>query len=115
MTVEKLRIACLQARELDPRILERLRIEATYEAMNKSYEQDMVMYRREQHMALPQDINYRGLTFLSNEARERLDRLRPRSIADVKLMEGITPDAVIRLLRFVKNRSNSEDIIEEMP
>jgi tRNA U34 5-carboxymethylaminomethyl modifying enzyme MnmG/GidA len=43
------------------------------------------------------------MAFLSNEVRSRLKETRPTTVAALKQMEGITPDAVIRLMRYVKN------------
>ena len=49
--------------------------------------------------------HYDRLGFLSNEVRSRLKQVRPRTVATLKRMEGITPDAIIRLMRYVKDKN----------
>lgn len=86
-------------------LVERLRVHLFYEAIGKFQASDLALYRRESEMVLPENLDYDRMPFLSNEARSRLKQVRPRSIATLKRMEGITPDAVIRLLRYVKDRN----------
>lgn len=71
--------------------------------------------RREADALLPENINYLEMVELSLENREKLDQLRPRNIAAASRISGITPDALIHLLRhakLAKNRSpGSENLV----
>lgn len=86
-------------------MLERVRIEEIYRHLNHYQDDEIALYRREQEMALPSNLDYDRLTFLSNEVRGRLKQVRPTTVAVLRGMEGITPDAIIRLLRYVKDRN----------
>lgn len=86
----------------DERLLERIRIDEFYRAAGKLQEREMALYRREVEMALPANLDYDRMPFLSNEVRNRLKATRPASVAVLKRMEGITPDAIVRLIRYLR-------------
>jgi tRNA uridine 5-carboxymethylaminomethyl modification enzyme len=60
--------------------------------------------RAEMSSYLPDDINYLEMQNLSVECREKLDRFKPANLAAASRIEGITPEALINLLRYVKKR-----------
>ncbi|PJF19376.1 hypothetical protein PSACC_00783, partial [Paramicrosporidium saccamoebae] len=82
------------------RLVERLHVDEFYKTMAKFQESDMNLYRRENDMLLAENLDYDRMLFLSNEVRSRLKQVQPRSIAVLKRMEGVTPDAVVRLMRY---------------
>uniref|UniRef100_A0A4W4HGK4 tRNA uridine 5-carboxymethylaminomethyl modification enzyme C-terminal subdomain domain-containing protein n=2 Tax=Electrophorus electricus TaxID=8005 RepID=A0A4W4HGK4_ELEEL len=81
---------------------ERLKIEAVYQPHCEKQRQEMERMRKEESLALPQDIDYFSLPVsLSDEVREILDRARPSTLGAATRLPGITPAAIIHLLRFV--------------
>jgi tRNA uridine 5-carboxymethylaminomethyl modification enzyme len=56
---------------------------------------------------LPENINYLQMNEFNIECREKLDRLRPANLAAASRIEGITPTALISLLRYVNNNRES--------
>ncbi len=84
-------------------VLERVSIEALYSTVLRAQEREIEAYRKDHDMHLPDSIDYTSLDFLSKEMKEKLDRLRPATMASLKRIEGVTPDAVFRLLKFVKS------------
>lgn len=82
-------------------IMERIRIDSFYKSIICIQNSEVKLYQKESMMALPVDLDYSGLTFLSKEVRNRLEEVRPASIAAIKHMEGISPDAVVRLMRYI--------------
>ena len=63
---------------------------------------DIAAYRRDEALALPENIDYSKLRGLSNEARQRLDRARPRTIGKAARIDGITPAALTLLAAHLK-------------
>jgi tRNA uridine 5-carboxymethylaminomethyl modification enzyme len=62
-------------------------------------EQEMVeKVSRLEQLQLKEDFNYRGITALSAEAREKLSKTRPRSIGQASRISGVSPADVSVLL-----------------
>lgn len=59
---------------------------------------------------LPENINYLQMNELNIECREKLDRLRPANLAAASRIDGITPEALISLLRYVKKNGAANAI-----
>jgi tRNA uridine 5-carboxymethylaminomethyl modification enzyme len=55
-------------------------------------------------MALPEDFDYGQVAGLSNEVREKLERIRPSSIGQASRISGMTPAAISLLLIHLKKR-----------
>jgi tRNA uridine 5-carboxymethylaminomethyl modification enzyme len=53
---------------------------------------------------IPEDINFRQITGLSNEAKDRLSKLRPASLGQASRISGISPSDVTVLMVFLKKR-----------
>ncbi|HVF67416.1 MAG TPA: hypothetical protein VM914_07125, partial [Pyrinomonadaceae bacterium] len=53
-------------------------------------------------LPIPQNINYRLISGLSNEMVERLERNRPHNFGQARRIAGITPGALSTLLFFLK-------------
>uniref|UniRef100_Q5ZI90 5-taurinomethyluridine-[tRNA] synthase subunit MTO1, mitochondrial n=1 Tax=Gallus gallus TaxID=9031 RepID=Q5ZI90_CHICK len=82
---------------------ERLKIEAAYEWCVVNQQQEIEEVRRDEALRLPEDIDYFAIdASLSAEVREKLNSSRPQTIGAVSRIPGVTPAAIINLLRFVK-------------
>ena len=55
---------------------------------------------------LPKDIDYKLVGSLSNEIVEKLTITQPPTLGAASRISGITPAAIIALLRFVKKKKN---------
>ncbi|KAI6242185.1 Glucose-inhibited division protein A-related domain containing protein [Aphelenchoides fujianensis] len=86
----------------DVDIENRLKLESLYAQRNRELQERMAAFRQELHAELPADLDYRQMSALALESREKLDRYRPANLAAASRIDGITPDALIHLLRHVK-------------
>ena len=59
-------------------------------------------FRKMESLMLPEDIDYRALSGLSNEVVEKLSRVRPRSLGQASRISGITPAAISVLQVHIK-------------
>ena len=57
---------------------------------------------------MPSNLNYSIIGSLSNEAVEKLSLVQPRTLGAASRISGITPAAIIALLRHVKKEKNSK-------
>jgi tRNA uridine 5-carboxymethylaminomethyl modification enzyme len=100
--------ALLAALHLDapPRALGKLAIDALYSGVLRDQRKEVEAYTRDTEYALPPRIPFGQLEFLSAEVRERLAAIQPTNLAALKRVEGVTPDAIVRLLHFVQRRGH---------
>jgi len=59
-------------------------------------------FKRMERLRLPQDIDYTTVQGLSHEVREKLVRVRPRSLGQASRIAGITPAAISLLSVYLK-------------
>ncbi|XP_029474015.1 protein MTO1 homolog, mitochondrial-like [Rhinatrema bivittatum] len=82
---------------------DRLKIEAVYEIPVALQKHEMIEVQRDEALRLPEDLDYQTLdAVLSLEVREKLALSRPQTIGAAWRIPGITPAAIVNLLRFVK-------------
>jgi tRNA uridine 5-carboxymethylaminomethyl modification enzyme len=88
--------------ELDAKIAEQIEIDAKYEVYLSRQAADVAAYRRDESFTLPDDLDYAALPGLSNEAKQKLQQSRPRTIGHASKIDGITPAALTLLVAHVK-------------
>jgi tRNA uridine 5-carboxymethylaminomethyl modification enzyme len=79
-----------------------LEIEAKYAHYLERQRADVEAYRRDEDLLLPPDLEYRGIPGLSNEASQKLAALRPETLGQAGRIPGMTPAALVVLLRHVR-------------
>src|SRR5581483_2581120 len=89
---------------LAPKIAEQLEIEAKYDVYMQRQAADVESYRRDESFALPDELDYAALPGLSNEARQKLAAIRPRTIGQAGRIDGITPAALTLLVAHARRR-----------
>jgi tRNA uridine 5-carboxymethylaminomethyl modification enzyme len=77
-------------------------IDAGYAGYLDRQAADAEALRREEALALPVDLDYAVIGGLSNEVREKLTRVQPRTLGQAGRIEGMTPGALTALLSHVK-------------
>jgi tRNA uridine 5-carboxymethylaminomethyl modification enzyme len=88
-----------------PAIAEQLSIDAKYEGYLGRQRQDIGAYRRDEALELPVEIDYSQVGGLSNEIRQKLQTHRPATLGQAARISGVTPAALVSLLRFVRRRA----------
>ncbi len=83
-------------------VVEQLEIDARYAGYLERQDADIRAFRRDEALLLPADLDYAALPGLSNEARQILSRTRPATLGAAARLSGITPAAVVTLLRYVR-------------
>lgn len=88
---------------LSPIVVEQLEIDARYAGYLERQDADIRAFRKDEALALPEDLDYGTIGALSGEAREKLAAARPTTLGAAARIPGVTPAAVLLLLRYVRN------------
>jgi tRNA uridine 5-carboxymethylaminomethyl modification enzyme len=85
-------------------IKEQIEIEAKYSGYLKRIDADIKAFKKDEALELPDNIDYRKIGSLSNEIVQKLEKARPSNLGMASRIQGVTPAAVIALLRYVKKQ-----------
>ncbi|MDQ3125463.1 MAG: tRNA uridine-5-carboxymethylaminomethyl(34) synthesis enzyme MnmG [Pseudomonadota bacterium] len=83
-------------------VREQVEIDAGYAGYLDRQASDAAALRHEEALALPVDLDYAAIGSLSNEVREKLTLIQPRTLGQAGRIEGMTPGALTALLSHVK-------------
>ncbi len=84
-----------------------LESDGRYQPYLRRQDADVAAFRRDQALGLPDDLDYRQVTCLSTEVRDKLQRARPATIAAAARVPGVTPAALTALLGHVRRASRA--------
>jgi tRNA uridine 5-carboxymethylaminomethyl modification enzyme len=76
--------------------------DARYAVYLERQDADIATFRRDEAAAIPLRFDYAAISGLSNEARQKLQRYRPATLAQAARIDGITPAALLLLAAHVK-------------
>ena len=96
-----------QLDKLSSSLAERLEIESLYSGYVRRQKADVEAFRRDEHLALPEHLNYSEIGGLSREVQDKLRTSRPATLGQAGRIPGVTPAALVALLRFVRRSENS--------
>jgi tRNA uridine 5-carboxymethylaminomethyl modification enzyme len=83
-------------------VQETLAIDCRYKSYILRQQKDVQAYKQEEGRLLPPSLDYASLKGLSHEASEKLAKARPHNLAAARDLEGVTPSAVLILLRHLQ-------------
>ena len=83
-------------------VREQVEIDAGYAGYLDRQASDAAALRHEEALALPTDLDYAAIGSLSNEVREKLTLIQPRTLGQAGRIEGMTPGALTALLSHLK-------------
>jgi tRNA uridine 5-carboxymethylaminomethyl modification enzyme len=83
-----------ELKNLDPKIAEQLETDAKYAVYLERQTEDVERFRRDEALALPAALDYAAIPGLSNELRQKLGTVRPRTLGQADRIEGMTPAAL---------------------
>ena len=84
---------------------DQLEINAHYRGYLKKQKADILAFKRDENLKIPQNVNYDQLSGLSNEVKSKFKQIRPKTMGQALRIDGITPAAVYILLSHVKRKS----------
>lgn len=105
ISVAELRGLWPELGKLPADLAERLGIEALYSSYVRRQAADVAAFRRDETLMLPEDLDYSHVGGLSREAQDKLAMARPQTLGQAGRIPGVTPAALIALLRYVRRGS----------
>lgn len=91
-----------QLQGITPEIREQIEIDALYAGYMERHEADIAAFRKDENLILPEGLDYAEVGSLSNEVRQKLEQVNPKTLGEASRIPGVTPAAVVALLRYVK-------------
>ena len=91
VTWESLAAADETLAAVPPDAREQAEIAVKYDGYLKKQLAEVARFRRMEDKLLPEDLDYLGMAGLRIEARQKLDKLRPRSIGQAARISGVSP------------------------
>jgi tRNA uridine 5-carboxymethylaminomethyl modification enzyme len=89
----------------DQKIDEQIEINAHYRGYLKKQKADILAFKRDENLIIPDRVNYDNLSGLSNEVKAKFKQIKPKTMGQALRIDGITPAAVYILLSHVKRKS----------
>ena len=89
------------SREID----EQIEINSHYKGYLKKQNADILAFKRDENLIIPENIDYNKFSGLSNEVKSKFIKIRPKTIGQALRIDGITPAAAYILLSHVKRKS----------
>ena len=102
ITVERLGLIWPELLRFSPAVREQLEIDGRYAGYMDRQDADVIAFRKDEQLALPETLDYAAVAGLSNEIREKLVRTRPATLGAAARISGVTPAALTALLGHVR-------------
>ena len=87
---------------------EEVEIQVKYEGYIKMQEQQVEKFKKLEEKLLPEDIDYEKMEGISLEARQKLQKFKPRSIGQASRISGVSPADISVLLIYLQTRKNPQ-------
>ena len=89
------------SKEIDDQI----EINAHYRGYLSKQKADILAFKRDENLKIPENVDYDNLSGLSNEVKSKFKQIKPKTLGQALRIDGITPAAVYILLSHVKRKS----------
>ncbi len=84
-------------------------IDARYAVYLDRQKADIAAFRRDEALEIPVDLDFARIGGLSNELREKLEHVSPRTLGHATRIPGMTPAALTALLAHVRPRNKNKE------
>ncbi len=97
-----------QAGRLPAETSRQLQREAIYAHYIDRQRGEIAALKRDEAIGIPETLSFKGLSGLSNELQDKLERVRPATIGQAGRIEGMTPAALTVILLHIRKTSRGE-------
>ena len=103
--MNKIREIWPEIKNFGSEIDEQIEINSHYRGYLKKQNADIIAFKRDENLIIPDNIDYDQFSGLSNEVKAKFKEIRPKTMGQALRIDGITPAAVYILLSHVKRKS----------
>jgi tRNA uridine 5-carboxymethylaminomethyl modification enzyme len=103
--MNKMRSIWPEIKDFGSEIDEQIEINSHYRGYLKKQNADIIAFKRDENLVIPDNIDYDQFSGLSNEVKAKFKEIRPKTMGQALRIDGITPAAVYILLSHVKRKS----------
>ena len=89
---------------------EQIEIEAHYSGYIDKQNADIIAFRKDENLLIPENLDFSKMSGLSNEVKSKFKLIKPKTMGQALRIDGITPAAVYILLSYVKKVSRKVKI-----
>jgi len=105
VNMKKIREIWPQIKHVSREIDEQLEINSHYKGYLKKQNADILAFKRDENLIIPENLDYDNFSGLSNEVKHKFKEIRPKTMGQALRIDGITPAAVYILLSHLKRKS----------
>ncbi len=91
-------------------VAELVEIQVKYETFIERQNQMVARQKKLENYVIPADMDYRGVSGLSNEEVQKLEEIRPATLGQALRISGVTPAAVSILMLLLERRGSSPSL-----
>ncbi|WP_086314769.1 tRNA uridine 5-carboxymethylaminomethyl modification enzyme MnmG [Enterococcus sp. 7F3_DIV0205] len=88
--------------ELDDKVIEQVEIQIKYEGYIKKALEKVDKLKRMEAKRIPENIDYEAINGLATEARQKLQKIQPETIAQASRISGVNPADVSILMVYIE-------------
>lgn len=110
-------ISCLHLEQFnfhidsDPNVNEPVEIEVKYSGYVKRQMELINQSKRLEEMLLPGTLDYAEIRGLSTEEKDKLNRVRPRTLGQAQRISGVNPSAIQAIMIYLKGHKKVKEIV----
>ena len=105
VNMDKIREIWPQIKYVSREIDEQLEIISHYKGYLKKQNADILAFKRDENLIIPENLDYDKFSGLSNEVKYKFKQIKPKTMGQALRIDGITPAAVYILLSHLKRKS----------
>ncbi len=94
--------------EMSDDIKNQIEVSIKYEGYIKKEEKNVEKLLNLENKKIPQNIDYKKITNLATEAKEKLEKIRPTTVAQASRISGVNPSDISMLLIYLKKEYSNE-------
>ncbi len=105
VNMDKIREIWPEIKHVSREIDDQLEINSHYRGYLKKQNADILAFKRDENLIIPENLDYDKFSGLSNEVKSKFKQIKPKTMGQALRIDGITPAAVYILLSHLKRKS----------